>query len=105
MVLDRANETLTVQLLHTEGCPYVEAARTALHAALVRRGLTVDVDERVGAFASPTVLVDGVDVLGRAATEAASCRLDRPTERQILEALDVALQRRARDEANGGNQQ
>jgi hypothetical protein len=50
-------------------------------------GVEVELEELVGDYPSPTVLVDGRDVTGRPPAEVASCRLDLPTERQIREAL------------------
>jgi hypothetical protein len=48
------------------------------------------VTERVGDFPSPTVLVDGTDVMGQPPRSGASCRLDVPTEDRVLAALRAA---------------
>ncbi|ALI24088.1 hypothetical protein XA26_02220 [Mycolicibacterium fortuitum] len=47
--------------------------------------------ERVGAYPSPTVLVDGVDIM-KPGTELAAdaCRLDLPTRDRVLAALRSA---------------
>jgi hypothetical protein len=49
------------------------------------------VQELEGAFASPTLLVDGVDVTGRPAVSEPSCRLDLPTREQILAAFNSTV--------------
>ena len=54
-----------------------------------RLGLDIPVQERVGEFPSPTILVDGIDVMtdltGAAPVQA--CRLDLPTTSRVLAAL------------------
>ncbi|MGH8997118.1 MAG: hypothetical protein ACRDYB_14000 [Acidimicrobiales bacterium] len=40
-----------------------------------------------GPYPSPTLLVDGVDATGRPTTAGPSCRLDLPTEEEILTSL------------------
>ncbi|MCP2242462.1 hypothetical protein LX86_001183 [Lentzea aerocolonigenes] len=57
--------------------------------ALRELDLDVPVLERVGDFPSPTVLVDGVDVMNHhdGAPEMHACRLDVPTAERVLAAL------------------
>lgn len=52
-------------------------------------GLAAQVAERLGDFPSPTVLVDGVDVMTGAvgASSTQACRLDLPTRSRVLAAL------------------
>ncbi len=78
-----------VQILHVEGCPNVVRAREVVRRALAEAGLSgsVRVEEMVGDFASPTVLVDGEDVTGQTPAMHGSCRLDLPTEAQVTAAL------------------
>ena len=78
-----------VELLTHEGCPRAERARSLLHECLAEVGLTTPVIERVGAYPSPTVLVDGCDVMGapQPAVRGAVCRLDPPTRAWVLRAL------------------
>jgi hypothetical protein len=80
---------MDVELLVTPGCPHASAARTVVTDCLNRLGLSVPVRERVGDYPSPTVLVDGVDVMtgtpGVAPVPA--CRLDLPTAPRVLAAL------------------
>jgi hypothetical protein len=86
---DRGSWAMKVELLLAPDCPNAPAARTVLAACLHRLGLDVRVRERVGEFASPTILVDGVDIMtdvtGAPPTQA--CRLDLPTEARLLAAL------------------
>jgi hypothetical protein len=80
---------MNVELLLAQDCPNAPAARAVLAACLRRLGLDIRVRERVGDFASPTILVDGVDIMtdvtGGPPTQA--CRLDLPTEARLLAAL------------------
>ena len=80
---------MKVELLLHPGCPNATAARAVVAESLDQLGLTIPVHERVGAFPSPTVLVDGVDVMtGRAGTPPVrACRLDLPTTSRLLAAL------------------
>jgi hypothetical protein len=52
-------------------------------------GIDVPVIDRVGSYPSPTVLVDGVDVMRREAGAPIgdACRLDLPTSQRLLDAL------------------
>ena len=80
---------MRVELLVAPGCPNAPAARAVLTACLRRLGLHLRVRERVGEFASPTVLVNGVDVMTDAtgARPVRACRLDLPTEARVWAAL------------------
>jgi hypothetical protein len=54
-------------------------------------GLTASVEERVGAFPSPSMLIDGVDVMRPDQPPTGECcRLDVPTRTAILAALQNA---------------
>ena len=78
---------IQVELLRSADCPHVDAARRLLRACLTEVGLPADVEEREGAYPSPTILVNGEDVMERPPTSVASCRLDLPTRERVLEAL------------------
>ena len=47
--------------------------------------------ERIGDYPSPTVLVNGDDVMGQPSTSGPTCRLDVPTEDRVMAALRHAL--------------
>ena len=81
---------IQVELLHSADCPHVDSARRLLRTCLSEVGVEADIEEREGAYPSPTILVNGEDVMGRPPTPEASCRLDIPTHERLLEALRVA---------------
>ena len=97
---------MNVELLLSPGCPNTAAARAVLAECRDRLGLDIPVRERVGDFPSPTILVDGVDVMTdlTGVAPARACRLDLPTTPRVLAALrrsgplrrDELLQRRRR---------
>jgi len=78
---------MKIELLHVAGCPHVADARHVLLACLVEFGISETIEEREGAFPSPTILVDGDDVMGEPASKDASCRLDVPTRERIAAAI------------------
>lgn len=89
---------MRVELLLVPGCPNAEAVRQIVRAAIAETESGADVEEveRVGQHLSPTVLVDGDDVMGPAPLSAgAGCRLDLPTSDRVMAALQVAATRRA----------
>jgi hypothetical protein len=90
---------MRVELVYFTGCPNVAPVREVLRRCLTQLGLhneIVDVNtdaptvtETYRVFGSPTVLIDGVDVLGKPAGCADACRLQLPTENELLSALRV----------------
>jgi hypothetical protein len=80
---------VNVELLLAPDCPNAAAARALLAACLDRLGFDLPVSERVGAYPSPTILVDGVDVMTGApgVPPVQACRLDLPTQARVLAAL------------------
>lgn len=82
---------MKVELLYAPGCPNVEPMRRQLGRCLTRLGVHVELTERVGQFLSPTVLVNGADVLGGADITGQRCRLNLPSDEQILTALQAAM--------------
>lgn len=91
---DRGGAVVRVELVYARGCPQVPAARAVVRRCLGRLGLQVAVEETEGNLPSPSVFVDGVDVMGQPATSSASCRLDVPTEDRILAVLRERVHRR-----------
>jgi hypothetical protein len=81
-----------VELLLVEECPHADAARTLLAGSLRALGLEVPVAERVGDYPSPTILIDGVDVMTGeiGAARIHACRLDVPTAEAVTAALRTA---------------
>lgn len=75
--------------LHTSpGCPNAAPTRRLLVACLPAAGIEEPIIEKVGAYPSPTVLIDGVDVMRPGETVGGdACRLDLPTRERLLAAL------------------
>jgi len=81
--------TVRIELLTSPGCPNAAAARATIADCLSTLGIDVPIIDRVGRHPSPTVLVDGMDVM-RPESERWSgdaCRLDLPTPQCVLSAL------------------
>lgn len=78
---------MKIELLHVSDCPHVDGARALLRECLIELQLNVTIEEKEGAYPSPTILVDGIDVMGAPASQVAACRLDVPTRRRLLLAL------------------
>lgn len=78
---------MKIEVLHVSECPNGDAARALLRECLAELKLDVTVEDKVGAYPSPTILVNGVDVMGAPASHVAACRLDVPTRRRLLLAL------------------
>ena len=76
-----------VEMLRTSDCPHVDEARSLLSSRLAELRLGLSIQEREGDYPSPTILVNGVDVIGRTNLQGAMCRLDLPTRDRIVAAL------------------
>jgi hypothetical protein len=73
-------------------CSNLASARQELRAALSDLGLPLAVvTEVVGDYPSPSILVNGVDVMGDTGDDLAACRLDLPTGDRIRAALRQAM--------------
>jgi hypothetical protein len=80
--------TMRIEVRHIPGCPHVDAARQLLLDCLEDLGLpTTAVVERTGPFPSPSIVVNGTDVMGAPEVMSSSCRLDVPTRDRVLAAL------------------
>lgn len=76
---------MKIQLLHFQGCPNVDAARSAIRDALAAEKIDAPIEEIdveasdapawARGWGSPTILVDGKDVAGQERSESSSCRL------------------------------
>lgn len=80
---------MRVELLTSPGCPHAAAAKATVTDCLAALGIDVPIIDRVGRFPSPTVLIDGVDVMrpGAGMPIGDACRLDLPTPRRVMEAV------------------
>lgn len=80
---------MKIELLSVPDCPHVNAARDLLRACMKDLGLFLEVGEIQAEYPSPSILIDGADVMGDPGYRAASCRLDVPTRAAILSALQA----------------
>jgi hypothetical protein len=80
---------MRIELLTAPDCPNATPARQVITDCLTSLGLEVPIVDRVGRYPSPTVLVNGVDVMRpeAAAPVGDACRLDLPTPQRVLDAL------------------
>ena len=84
---------MRVELLHYEGCPLEPATHRLVRQCLIALGIPDPVLVRLGDHPSPTVLVNGTDVMRPAAerAEASVCRIDVPTRERVLAVLRANL--------------
>ena len=83
-----------VELLWAPGCPNLAATRQMLAGCLAELGLNIPVSERTGRYRSPTILVNGIDVMNPATStqvDGDACRLDLPSRDRVLAALNASL--------------
>jgi hypothetical protein len=85
------NDVVIIELRSVPDCPNLDPVREALSMTLADLGLSATVIERVGDYPSPSVLINGADVMGTAAADAAACLLDLPTGKHLRAALQEAM--------------
>jgi len=85
------DKQVSIQIMHVPDCPLVGRVRELVRQALARTSVQAEVEEWVGDYPSPALLIDGRDVTGRPQGQGAACRLDLPTEQQVLVALARGL--------------
>jgi hypothetical protein len=78
---------IRIEIKQVPGCPNVDRVRETVRRALEWCRVRAEIEERVGDYPSPTVLINGQDVTGRQLGDCISCRLDLPTEDQVVAAL------------------
>jgi hypothetical protein len=77
-----------IVLLSVPGCPLRDRVRLVLEECLAEAGMTATIEEREGAYPSPTLLIEGLDVTSaELRIGPPCCRLDLPTRGQIHAAL------------------
>ena len=79
-----------IELRSVRDCPNLALTRELLRARLAEACLPVEFTEMIGDYPSPSILIDGVDVMGDTG-QGPACRLDPPT----AAVLGPALQRAA----------
>jgi len=84
---------MRIELLTSPGCANAGAARKIVEDCLTTLGIDTPIIDFVGRYPSPTVLVDGVDVMRpeAGAPIGDACRLDLPTPPRIFDALRAAM--------------
>ena len=83
---------VAIQVLRTADCPHADVVRELVRRCLRETGIAGTVEESVGTYASPTVVIGGVDVVtGVAPVRGSCCRLDLPSEAHIAAALRKAV--------------
>jgi hypothetical protein len=80
---------MRIELLTAPDCPHAAPARQVITDCLTSLSLDVPIIDRVGRYPSPTILVNGVDVMRpeAAAPVSDACRLDLPTPQRVLDVL------------------
>jgi hypothetical protein len=80
---------MQVELLLHDGCRSARAAYRLIQECLITLAIPTPVLVQVGDYPSPTVLIDGVDVMrpGSTLSPARACRIDVPTRERLLAAL------------------
>jgi hypothetical protein len=79
-----------IEVMVVAGCPHAAEALAAVRRCIARLGLDVAVIESQGDHPSPSVRVNGRDIMGEAVTAGPACRLDVPSEAQLMRALGAA---------------
>jgi hypothetical protein len=92
---------IQVELIYDYDCPAAPQARENLREAMLRAGLaprwvdwersSPEAPERVRAYGSPTILIDGRDVAGNEAAGAACCRIYQPQPGRFAAVPPVEL--------------
>jgi hypothetical protein len=82
---------MRIELRTSPGCPNAEPMRKLVAGCLAELGIGDPVIELVGRYPSPTLSIDGIDVMRHYEDSASDvCRLDLPTHQRVLEALRAA---------------
>lgn len=85
--MEAVPESLAIRLYYFEGCPNAAPVREMVVRCLRQMALDTPIEEVLGELPSPTLHINGRDVMGDPMSSSCSCRLDLPTEERILSAL------------------
>lgn len=86
---------MKIELLYVPGCANIDNARQLLRSSLLELGLVERIEEKEGSYPSPSILIDGRDVMGRPEAISASCRLGVLTRERLIGALRSAATNKA----------
>jgi hypothetical protein len=84
---------MRVELLHHHGCRHAHAAHQMIEECLRTLAIATPILVRVGDHPSPTILINGIDVMRptHAVAPGSACRLDVPTRDRLLDILTTHL--------------
>lgn len=87
----RTMSYMRIELLTAPGCPNAEPTKVMLTDCLDALGLDVPIIHRVGRYPSPTVIIDGRDVMRAESGPPTgdACRLDLPDPGRLRDALQA----------------
>ena len=101
---DPAFADLRISILHVPDCPLVDKLRATVESALADTGSIGLIEEVEGPYLSPTLLVNGVALAGYPLRTHAACRIDLPTQQEIMSAILGARGRGLSPEEGGQNE-
>ncbi|MGE0397053.1 MAG: alkylmercury lyase [Kofleriaceae bacterium] len=84
---------MRIELHYFVGCPQITKTRSLLKYCLAELGLEVPILELVGNYPSPTIIIDGEDIMGEPVLRGRSVRLDVPTHAELIASLRDAIGR------------
>ncbi len=82
---------MRIELLTSPGCPNAEPTKAMLTDCLGALGIDVPIVHRIGHYPSPTVLIDGKDLMRTVSGPPTgdACRLDLPDSGRLRDALQA----------------
>ena len=81
---------LRISILHVPDCPLVGKLRARLESALKDASSAALIEEIEGPYSSPTLLIDGRALPGFPLEAHAACRIELPTQQEIVSAVRAA---------------
>lgn len=95
---------MRVELLQHAGCPLAPAAYQLVQDCLTTLAIGSPILVRIGEYPSPTVLVDGTDVMAatRVVQLGYTCRVDIPIRERVLAAMIARRDTDGRGEGDRG---
>jgi hypothetical protein len=80
-----------IEVRYFRGCPNIGDALAVVRRCVAALGLDVEIVELEGDYPSPTVRVNGSDVVGDPGTLGRACRCELPTAEAVMDALRAAM--------------
>lgn len=85
---------MRIELFTAPGCPNADAARTLLNDRLAKLGITAPIVDHIGRYPSPTVLVEGIDVMRQEQTCRSATRADSTCRQRSASSMRCAPSRK-----------